>query len=666
MAFNAGSILYVSTLNVGHSVAPVNTGSIDMTNGGQLVLADAVNWNNADTWDPGTGSGTVVYGKPDNQNIPSAFRIGGMPTYNNLIVRSLNTKTITGSDITVNGNLTIDAGTILSAGAAPYSIHVHGNWVNNGTFTSGGGFQTVYFDGLDLQNIGGTQDTNFNNLILSNTGGPRTVTADNNFNIAADKQMTVQANVTFYPAAWVIINGTGAPPLNSIITGAGTIDVTRIAVNPDLVHQYNFAIPSLAGTTVEYVGEGDQTVNSLSYGNLTTGGGSTKTLADNVDIYDNLSVGALTTLNLQTFSADRHFATGGTFSVANGAELRIGGFSYFPGNYTNYTLGPSSTVNYNLAGDQIINSAIAYGNLTTSGGTGIKTLQSGTTVNGNVIIGTGTTLDVTTSDHPLYVKGAWFNESGGSFNGRGGRVYLNGPFGGPASQIIYGATTFYNLTLNNVNNFLLNDANQTITGELLFTHGLIETGTNKIIIGPVGSVSGAWDDRYVLGNLQRHVGAGDSALAFDVGTASSFDWVLLDFHGVTVVGDLTVGATAGEHPNLGSSTINSNKDVNVYWSFTNTTIACTSYDARFNFNAGDIDVGANPANFIVGKWGGAPPWAYPPVGATDPNYIQTTGITTASAILRWGRAAGSSPARATLAMLQSGTEAQHFRLPAKI
>ena len=159
LAFNAGSILYVSTLNVGHTGAPgTNTGSIDMTNGGQLVLADTVAWNNAgNTWTP--GSGTVVYGKPDNQNIPSAFHIGITPTYNNLIVSSLNTKTITGSDITVNGNLTIDASTTLAA--AGFYIHVKGNWVNDGSFTSGGGAQVVYFDGAGGQNIGGTASYEF-------------------------------------------------------------------------------------------------------------------------------------------------------------------------------------------------------------------------------------------------------------------------------------------------------------------------------------------------------------------------------------------------------------------------------------------------------------------------------------------------------------------------
>ena len=103
----------------------------------------------------------------------------------------------------------------------------------------------------------------------------------------------------------------------------------------------------------------------------------------------------------------------------------------------------------------------------------------------------------------------------------------------------------------------------------------------------------------------------------------------MTFANVTVEGDLTVKATAGEHPNIGSSTINGSKDVNVYWSFTNSGITCDSYSARLNFpNLADIDVGANPANFIVGKWDGS--WAYPAVGERGADYIIAAGMTTFS------------------------------------
>ena len=238
-----------------------------------------------------------------------------------------------------------------------------------------------------------------------------------------------------------------------------------------------------------YCGAGDQTVNALTYGNLTTGVSGTKTLAGNVHVKGNLSVGAGTTLNLVDHTADRTGA-GGTFSVANGATLAIGGFSNFPGLYSTATLGPTSTVRYNASGTaQMIDSSPAYGNLVVEFG-GNKTLQAATTVNGNLSIDVGTTLDVTTSNHNIYLHGAWTNL--GTFNGREGAVLFNGPLGPPASQGIYGTTTFYSLTLDNVSGLFLNDNNQTITGVLTFVNGIIETGANKIIIAPPsGSVLGA-------------------------------------------------------------------------------------------------------------------------------------------------------------------------------
>jgi hypothetical protein len=113
-----------------------------------------------------------------------------------------------------------------------------------------------------------------------------------------------------------------------------------------------------------------------------------------------------------------------------------------------------------------------------------------------------------------------------------------------------------------------------------------------------------------------------------VGTASGYDPIVVNFGSVSVAGNLTANVTAGEHPSIGTSAINSSKDVNVYWSFTNSGITFTSYNATFNFIAGDIDGGANTANFIVGKYDAG--WTYPTVGTKTSTSTQVTGVTSLS------------------------------------
>ena len=85
---------------------------------------------------------------------------------------------------------------------------------------------------------------------------------------------------------------------------------------------------------------------------------------------------------------------------------------------------------------------------------------------------------------------------------------------------------------------------------------------------------------------------------------------------------------AGEQPNIGTSTINSSKDVNVYWTLTNSGITFDNYSATFTFVAGDIDSGANTSAFIVGEYSGG--WTYPSIGTRTSTSTQATGVTSLS------------------------------------
>src|SRR5262249_28239450 len=152
----------------------------------------------------------------------------------------------------------------------------------------------------------------------------------------------------------------------------------------------------------------------------------------------------------------------------------------------------------------------------------------------------------------------------------------------------------------------------TVNGTLTLTSGNITTGANTMIIASGGSVSRT--SGHVVGNLRKSVGTGSSIpLTFEVGTATDYTPVTVTFASVTTPGTLTATTTAGEHPDVANSGIDSTKDVNAFWTLTNAGTAFTNYSAVFNFTSGLIEAGANTANFIVAEKN-AGTWSLPSVG----------------------------------------------------
>jgi hypothetical protein len=83
------------------------------------------------------------------------------------------------------------------------------------------------------------------------------------------------------------------------------------------------------------------------------------------------------------FTIDRS-ASGGIFTLADGATLLVGGANNFPTAYSTVNLGAASMVNYDYPGAQTV-SAQTYGNLIFSD-SGEKSMVAGTTVAGNLSI----------------------------------------------------------------------------------------------------------------------------------------------------------------------------------------------------------------------------------------------------------------------------------------
>lgn len=108
-------------------------------------------------------------------------------------------------------------------------------------------------------------------------------------------------------------------------------------------------------------------------------------------------------------------------------------------------------------------------------------------------------------------------------------------FDGSGAQELTGATTFYNLTMNNSSSGLTLNNDVTINNTLTFTDGLINTSTSKIIIenNSTSAITGHSTDGYVNGNLRRKVAATGS-YDLPVGTSANYEIANIDLTTSTI------------------------------------------------------------------------------------------------------------------------------------
>lgn len=154
-------------LNVSSVGAFTGASTLDMTNGGTLIVRGTITSTNLTFT---AGAGTIELRA--TTTLPSAYT-----TYKNL--------TVNGSGITVGlaaattsftGDLTITAGTLNTNGL---NINASGNWSNNGTFTAGTG--TVTFSGGNSQTITSTGTGSFYRVTINKSAND--VTLNNNITV---------------------------------------------------------------------------------------------------------------------------------------------------------------------------------------------------------------------------------------------------------------------------------------------------------------------------------------------------------------------------------------------------------------------------------------------------------------------------------------------------
>ncbi len=254
-------------------------------------------------------------------------------------------------------------------------------------------------------------------------------------------------------------------------------------------------------------------------------------------------------------------------------------------------------------------SAFNMDSLIVSKGTLTLDMTAGGSIRGGVRVEPGAALDVNpSSGTPTFTLAGATPQS----------IRIAGSFGNTPNA------TF---AVNNASGLqLLTDL--TLAGPLTFTAGVLDAGGHTLGISPTGSITGASAETgWVAGFLRRNVPAGTSARTFDVGDDMVYAPVTLDVNGAAGAFDLSARTEHPDHPEIGSSDLDSTRSVNRWWTLAPAgSPVLTSYDATFSFPPADLDAGASTAQFEARLWDGAT-WSYVVPGARTDTSTQATGLT---------------------------------------
>jgi fibronectin-binding autotransporter adhesin len=338
-------------------------------------------------------------------------------------VTTLNTPTLVPTQLRIG-----DGATAYTAGGAGFTI-------GSQTLTIGGTSTYMATSTAVLTFSGGTVVFNSaaaNQLVLNNaagvtygtlslTGGTKSVTTGGTVTAATVTQTGGQLSVTEN----VDVTGTGSFADIGPISAAKKLRLTAAATSGSVTSMNN----SSTGT-FENASNGTVTITTLA-GNTGTinQSGATGTL-----VFTNAAVsnGTITNTSTGTVTFANNLTGTGTVSQAANGTMNVGGS--FTQN--TYTLTGGTVVYNGTAAQSVIGTT--YNNLTIATTGGNATASAAITLTGNLVINSGSTLDMAGFASSSFPGGS--NNNAGTIRWSGSNVYVSGA----------GTTEFYSATVGNV------------------------------------------------------------------------------------------------------------------------------------------------------------------------------------------------------------------------
>ena len=326
--------------------------------------------------------GNITLASGGDNSITYEWRADGTPiastnssSYDPLVLTSTTTFTRWAKDATCNTSFTQSTGSWIVTVNNPVVVSSLSNndfvWV--GTTDSDWATASNWLQWNSSLSIYGVPSSYPNsssaNVILPATGGCIVNAAVSNGNTLTVNNLTIESGHTF------------------ALNNASAI----LNVNGTLLNNGTWTTPT-TGSTVNFIGSGSQTIPVLTYYNLSTSTGGTKTLGGNITANGIVTIGASTTLNLSSYSL--------TLPYVGTPLIKTGTFTASTG-----------TVIYNGTGTQSITGTTYY-NLTTNG-SGSKNLGSSTIVSNSLDLIAGT---LVVGANTLTINGSTVSRTAGSID----------------------------------------------------------------------------------------------------------------------------------------------------------------------------------------------------------------------------------------------------------
>lgn len=578
---------------VAQTIPAFNYFNLTSSNTGARTLASSGTIGIAGAFTPGsnvyTTTGSTIRFNGGTQTIP-------VFDYNNLTragSSGTSVATISG-DITVNGDLSITSGRLLfNSSSFVRNVTVTGNYLQSGgeaDLASGGATTNLYLGGNLTVSGSGILESSTNNTSVSNG----TIYFTSNSSVQTINFST-PGNVDY--VNYFVNNGTKVKLSSNISLNRNDVALWK----SQFVIQSGGTLD--AGThTISSTGSGGNSIFTLNDGaNLETAASSGITAANATINTSNLDFNLSTSANY-TFKGTANQVTTGLPLIVNNLTIQ---------NNSGVTLSNNVTINgrMRLAAGllNIADRTLVFQN------NDIPIERDGTTTTGQLTTNNNTTLQF------------------GSAGNTGGVLFTlpNNVFSATPAPV----GTF---VINRSNPVQLSSQDLLINSSLQLTSGILDAGSQTVIVNNGASITGGSTASHIKGNLRRSIPAGTNpSVDYPVGDGVVYAPVSFTANGsVTSAGAVTIQSIAGESVNIGTSGINQNRNVNRYWRVTeNTTVTdMSSFQLGFTYSGSDNDPGTTPSEYVIrvfqtGQW-------YPVTVAGSPT--STNAVASAIANNRFG------------------------------
>lgn len=641
LVFDCNSTLNLTNTTFNQTVPALTYGNLNLGTGAR-TLASTDTISICGNYTPTSGTVTTTGSTVMFMGTAAQAIQTNATSFNHLIISNTSANVNSAANVTVNGLMTIVPSARFNKSGGTMTVSASGDVEVNGYLRNSGA--TITNNGSINVNNGGVYEHNtttpgtiptatwnvgslcdlIGNFSTGNISCGNQAFYDFRVNYTGNGDVNANESLTDINGSLTIV-GTGTGEFALCNSGNTTINIDgNISQTGGTWH---LGTTNNTDVVVVLAGDFSQTAGTFD---VYTGGGSATSEIRMSGNYSRTGNGILTASGAGTSNALFRF---------DGTTQSITETSSGLNRWIDYTISSGSTTsllsNLNIYGSGTytatvnVNGTLDFGTYVIAGTSNhrVNINNGGTarTAHANGFMTTGASGSVQTTTR-TYSSGATYVFNGTTNQNTGTFWTSTTPTANTVSTLVInntGSTGNNTVTMNS-------GSNANVSSSLSFPStnlGALDVLSNRLQItnSSVAAVS-RLGQGHVIGDLQRAVTTGTNSYTFDIGTATGYSPVTINYVTVTNSGNAIARATDGAHPQAASHGLSTTSYVNRWWTITNsgiTSSASTNIDA-FSYQSADLIGGATNSSVKLARWNGTT-WSYPSF-TTGTNQISGTSL----------------------------------------